>query len=889
MFGCSAVAPEGKGFDGINKDRSCTDLLCLLIFAVFCAAGAGIGVVGITLGQPESLVFGKDDNGNICGYTNDKMPSKCQQETCFFADGTQKENAAGEMKWAHTVEEKELVSIDYSALSKGNPGKTPLQYVVYPRLVEDLFDASQQVPPVTPLDVKFFGICIDECPVKAGWQCSMYGKGYLADVLGMTAWPKSLSDEDCKSAAGDTCKEQLDDCKNNGIFNPTMPVSMHKYKSEKCSSLLKSCFYSSLPHADTMFRCFPMYNNNVSYACDDNNDGLPDENFPSYNDGKPGGPPMNGEWQQEQFSESQKTMCGTMIKKSLSQQSASPNIVYEQIASTVAVLGRMISDLTNGLIPIVISGMGVSVVCGFLWLILLRYCARVFVWLTIVLVVVMETTLTIFFYMQAGMIKASPSGDTAPAPGTTSGVMMPTELQGASEQNSDVWKWAAIGMTILLVVQCIGIIAAIKKINVAAEIISEASKAVAAMRTLMAFPIFPVILICGVFMWFVYIAVCLYSVGEVSGDSLIAIANEYSKTNITTAPQNVTSANGNVTQGNATTSGYFSGVNMTASASFKDADWGKYLLVLHLFVSLWGNAFVGGFMTMTVAGAVSNWYWTKPTEGVKNQDTKFPVACACFRTVRYHLGSVAFGSGIIAAVQLARAIMMYIDSQTKSLQDKNIILKLLMKIVHCILWCFEKCIKYLTKNAYIFIAIKGSSFCGAAFNVFICLKDNMGQMVAVAGITEYLMLIGKVVIVASASFVCFMMTSRMETVSSPIMPVAVTAALSFFVASIFLEVYGIAIDTILISFCIDKKNNDGSEKKKYFMSNKMRILAGIKGDENSCYSRADDGDDDANVQPLGSEEESKPAADGDDDEADKKDEVSEAEKPSKGHFDTELI
>merc|ERR1712166_1614657 len=199
--------------------------------------------------------------------------------------------------------------------------------------------------------------------------------------------------------------------------------------------------------------------------------------------------------------------------------------------------------------------MGVSVVCGFLWLILLRYCARVFVWLTIVLVVVMETTLTIFFYMQAGMIKAPSSGDTAPAP----------------------------GMTILLVVQCMGIIAAIKKINVAAEIISEASKAVAAMRTLMVFPIFPVILICGVFMWFVYIAVCLYSVGEVSGDSLIAIANEYSKTNTTTAPQNVTSANGNVTQGNATTSGYFSGVNMTASASFKDADWGKYLLVLHLF------------------------------------------------------------------------------------------------------------------------------------------------------------------------------------------------------------------------------------------------------------------------------------------------------------------
>ena len=109
-------------------------------------------------------------------------------------------------------------------------------------------------------------------------------------------------------------------------------------------------------------------------------------------------------------------MCGTLIKKSLSQQSASPNIVYEQIASTVAVLGRMISDLNNGLLPIIISGIGVSVICGFLWLIMLRHCARVFVWLTIILVVVMETTLTIFFYVQAGMIDVT-SESTAPAPG----------------------------------------------------------------------------------------------------------------------------------------------------------------------------------------------------------------------------------------------------------------------------------------------------------------------------------------------------------------------------------------------------------------------------------------------------------------------------------------
>jgi choline transporter-like protein 2/4/5 len=491
MFGCgAAVSPDDGGFKGINKNRKCTDVLCLLIFLVFCAAGAGVGIFAIGAGQPESLVFGKDDNGNICSSKNTQKPPKCQAEQCFWADGKQRKDTnkdgeeVGEPKWAHVDGKDVEMGIDYE-LKK---------YVVYPRLVEDLFDAAQQTPPVAPLQVEFFGICIDKCPTTAGWTCSPYGMGYLADTLAMTTFPPTLSDTDCVG-----CKSTLDDCRDNGIFNPTMPVTMHKYKSEKCSKLLKACFYSSLQHTDTMFRCFPMYQQNVSYACDDNNDGKPDEEFLGL-DGKP----MNGEWQAEPFNDDQKTMCGTMIKRSLSQQSASPNIVYEQIASAVAVIGRMIADLRAGISSIVICGIFIAVICGFLWLILLRYCARVFVWLTIVLVIVMEASLCVFFYIQAGMIDVTVPSD-APAPGTTSGAVMPTELANDGDTNVEMFKWAAIGMSILLVVQFMGVIAAIKKINVAAEIISEASKAVAAMKGLMLFPVFPVIIISGIFMWFIYV------------------------------------------------------------------------------------------------------------------------------------------------------------------------------------------------------------------------------------------------------------------------------------------------------------------------------------------------------------------------------------------------
>ena len=73
------VSPEddGKGFDGPPDSRRCTDVLCLLVFILFCGAGAGIGVFAIQNGNPNSLIYGRDEFGNVCGSTNSERASKC--------------------------------------------------------------------------------------------------------------------------------------------------------------------------------------------------------------------------------------------------------------------------------------------------------------------------------------------------------------------------------------------------------------------------------------------------------------------------------------------------------------------------------------------------------------------------------------------------------------------------------------------------------------------------------------------------------------------------------------------------------------------------------------------------------------------------------------------
>lgn len=59
-----------------------------------------------------------------------------------------------------------------------------------------------------------------------------------------------------------------------------------------------------------------------------------------------------------------------------------------------------------------------------------------------------------------------------------------------------------------------------------------------------------------------------------------------------------------------------------------------------------------------------------------------PLLASFWRAVRYHMGSLAFGSLLIAIVQLLRIICEYVDAKTKGLQDKNRLVKILIKVPH---------------------------------------------------------------------------------------------------------------------------------------------------------------------------------------------------------------
>lgn len=77
----------------------------------------------------------------------------------------------------------------------------------------------------------------------------------------------------------------------------------------------------------------------------------------------------------------------------------------------------------------------------------------------------------------------------------------------------------------------------------------------------------------------------------------------------------------------------------------------------------------------------------------------FPILRSFYNLVRYHLGTVAMGSLIISLVQLVRTIIAAIQYQVKG--QENAISKCVFRTCQCCLYCFEKVLKYLSRNAYI--------------------------------------------------------------------------------------------------------------------------------------------------------------------------------------------
>uniref|UniRef100_A0A673AC54 Choline transporter-like protein n=1 Tax=Sphaeramia orbicularis TaxID=375764 RepID=A0A673AC54_9TELE len=254
------------------------------------------------------------------------------------------------------------------------------------------------------------------------------------------------------------------------------------------------------------------------------------------------------------------------------------------------------------------------------------------------------------------------------------------------------------------------------------------------------------------------------------------------------------------------------------------------LQIYNAVAFLWCVNFVIALGQCTLAGAFASYYWafTKPDD-----IPMFPVTGSFIRTLRYHVGSLAFGSLILTLVQIVRIILEYIDHKTKDAQ--NAVARFILCCLKCCFWCLEKFIKFLNRNAYIMIAIYGKNFCVSAKNAFSLLMRNVIRVVVLDKVTDLLLFFGKLLVVGGVGVLSFFFfsgrillpgsTFHSETLNYYWMPIITVVFGSYLIAHGFFSVYNMCVDTLFLCFLEDLERNDGSLQKPYFMSkNLMKIL-----------------------------------------------------------------
>ena len=203
--------------------------------------------------------------------------------------------------------------------------------------------------------------------------------------------------------------------------------------------------------------------------------------------------------------------------------------------------------------------------------------------------------------------------------------------------------------------------------------------------------------------------------------------------------------------------------NMTKTA--------RNLYFFHFFGVLWVNAFLSALLEFTLASSVAIWYFSLNSDSGPIR----PVTRSIYRAIRYHLGSLAFGSLILAVIRLFKWLMRYITSRLQSLST-NRLYRFLLSVLNCYIACFERGVKFVNRNAYIQIALRSRNFCVACWDAFELIVRNAVTFATLGSIGGVFIFLGKWTICLLSSYLGFLVLThadRYSDISSPVFPVIV--------------------------------------------------------------------------------------------------------------------
>lgn len=784
------------------EERKCTDVCFCGCFIIFWIVMLVIMGIAAAQGNSDRLMYGTDYQGNICGH--------------------------------------DQAGVELSASPKvTGVDMTSRKFIYYPRIVEDIV-AFAQSGTTDPLKIKLFGVCMSSCPQPKDTPvvCTDAGGAALDRIvtkMGAEINPAVYKTQDWKRLKALTT---IESAFRYAMYTPDSGTAKG------------GCWHVPLPSKDYFYRCLWQRNSNYTTrrTCSS------PESLAGFDLDLATGP--DATQAQKDAAEGCITAITTSTKSSEGEARSNPLI--DQFFNAADTAGRYVGDLQKAKVVILVAGGVFAIILGFIFIALMRKFAGFMVFMSILLCIILLILCTAFAYWKAGIltndllaskgIAVTLPDATGSSAGSSTGVPPPTPDQTNQEEPSSAqaantvgstqtrWKYFAWFLSIVTLIVILLCAAWFKRIRIATAVIREAANAVNAMPSMLILPITTTIALFLLLLYFLLVGAMIASVGSITPNDIKASADAAASAKFNKSlGALLCPLAGNGTQaGNATHPAPVDQSKCAKAATllstYEDSNIRNYLLIVHFFGFLWTAQFIIGFGIMVVAGMVSKWYFTRDksseSKGTDDGLPNFPLKEAIYRTARFHMGSIAFGSAVIAIVQLMRAVLAYLSKNAEELKKKNKLLKAIFCCLACCLWCFEKILKFVTSYAYILIAMQAESFCTSCRQVVGMILSNPVQIGLVNVITTFLFVLGKIFIVCVAGFAGFQWMDKdsqfqpggANALVSMSFPLLVIMLIAWAIASVFLDVFGLSVDTILLCFLKDKKLNDGSAAKPYYMS-----------------------------------------------------------------------
>uniref|UniRef100_A0A4W6BUU4 Choline transporter-like protein n=1 Tax=Lates calcarifer TaxID=8187 RepID=A0A4W6BUU4_LATCA len=508
------------------------------------------------------------------------------------------------------------------------------------------------------------------------------------------------------------------------------------------------------------------------------------------------------------------------LQRSVSDLKDAANVTSLLSAKEVGI--KIFEDYANSWYWILI-GLVITMAVSLLFILLLRYTAGVLLWLVVFGVIAAVGYGIWHCYWEYSDLSGKSGANV-----TISDIGFHTDLS-IYLQLSQTWLVFMILLSVIEVIIVIMLVFLRTRLRIAVALLKEGSKAISYIMSTLFYPIITFFLLAICIAYWAVTAVFLAS----SGYAVYKVTPTDDKcmyANLTCNPKTFSQTNiTKVCPGSQCMFAFYGGESV----------YHRYILVLHLcnlFVFLWLVNFTIALGQCTLAGAFASYYWAlkKP-----NDIPACPLYSSFSRAIRYHTGSLAFGSLIVAVVQMVRIVLEYLDHKLKGSQ--NACARYLICCLKCCFWCLEHFIKFINRNAYIMIAIYGKNFCTSSKDAFFLLMRNLIfcflsydpiililSGIIIDNIIDHVFFFSLLVI----NFLCFpgilaffFFTHKIPAIQEEVpslnyywVPLLTVIFGSYMIAHGFFNVYAMCVDTLFLCFCEDLERNDGSSSRPYYMS-----------------------------------------------------------------------